>query len=60
LLQHHTPEVIVIDEIRATDMSAVATAQAHGVRVVASARGSVRQLYQTAQLNGLLGGFIQV
>jgi stage III sporulation protein SpoIIIAA len=61
LSQNHTPEVMVVDEIgRSTEVSAVATVKARGVRMIASAHGSFKELYQNTQLKGLLGSFTQV
>jgi hypothetical protein len=52
---------MVIDEIgRSAEVSAVATVKARGVRMVASAHGSFKDLYHNAQLKGLLGTFVPV
>eukprot|EP00953_Heterococcus_sp_UTEX-ZZ885_P003205 2256-Heterococcus_DN1.PRE.1 len=57
-VQNHTPQVMVVDEIgRSAEVAAVSTVKARGVRMVASAHGSFRELYQNAQLKGLLGSF---
>jgi stage III sporulation protein SpoIIIAA len=59
--QNHTPEVMVVDEIsRSTEVAAVASVKARGVRMIASAHGSFKELYQNTQLKGLLGNFTQV
>jgi hypothetical protein len=59
--QNHTPQVMVIDEIgRSAEVSAVATVKARGVRMVASAHGSFKELYHNTQLKGLLGTFVPV
>jgi stage III sporulation protein SpoIIIAA len=61
LLKNHTPEVMVVDEIgRSTEVLAVAIVKARGVRMIASAHGSFKELYQNTQLKGLLGNFTQV
>eukprot|EP00953_Heterococcus_sp_UTEX-ZZ885_P036436 18766-Heterococcus_DN1.PRE.1 len=60
-VQNYTPEVMVVDEIgRNTEVSAVATVKARGVRMIASAHGSFKALHQNTQLKGLLGNFTQV
>jgi hypothetical protein len=52
---------MVIDEIgRSAEVSAVATVKARGVRMLASAHGSFKELYHNAQLKGLLGTFVPV
>src|SRR5689334_19971139 len=60
-LQNHTPEVMVIDEIgRREEVAAAGTSKARGVRLIASAHGTLRSLYENKELKGLLGDFMKV
>ncbi len=60
-VQNHAPHVMVIDEIgRAAEVEAARTVKQRGVRMVASAHGSFRQLMKNRELRGLLGGVEQV
>ncbi|KNC76762.1 hypothetical protein SARC_10756, partial [Sphaeroforma arctica JP610] len=56
VVQNHTPQVIVIDEIgRANEVHATRTVKQRGVRMIASAHGDFRKLQANTQLSGLLG-----
>ena len=60
-VQNHCPHVMVIDEIgREAEVDAARTVKQRGVRMVASAHGSLRQLMKNPRLKGLLGGFEHV
>ncbi|OQR87567.1 hypothetical protein ACHHYP_08486 [Achlya hypogyna] len=57
VVQNHTPEVMVIDEIgRANEVEAARTCKQRGVRIVASAHGDLRKLLKNKPLRGLVGG----
>lgn len=56
-VQNHTPDVIIIDEIgRSKEAHAARTIVQRGVRLVASAHGSLAELVQNPVLSELLGG----
>eukprot|EP00965_Chrysotila_dentata_P156599 5174456-Pleurochrysis_carterae.AAC.1 len=56
-VQNHTPHVMVIDEIgRQQEVDAARTVKRRGVRMVASAHGTLRDLIANPELNGLVGG----
>jgi hypothetical protein len=56
-VQHHSPKVIVIDEIgRSEDVEAARACKMRGVRVIACARGDLRQVVRSTQLKGLVCG----
>jgi stage III sporulation protein SpoIIIAA len=56
-VQNHTPEVMVIDEIgRPEEVEAARTCKMRGVRMIASAHGSLRKLIKNSKLKGLIGG----
>jgi len=60
-LQNHTPDVMVIDEIsRKTEARAAKTIKFRGVRLIASAHGSFKELLKNSELNSLVGGFQSV
>lgn len=60
-VQNHTPHVIVIDEIgRQQEVDAARTVKRHGVRMVASAHGTLRDLIANPELSGLVGGLATV
>jgi len=60
-VQNHTPSAMVIDEIgRGQEVSAALTVKRRGVRMLASAHGTLRDLLKNPQLNGLLGGISTV
>jgi len=57
-VQNHTPTVMVIDEIgNPMEVEAARTCKQRGVRMIASAHGSLRKLIKNSKLSGLLGGF---
>ena len=61
LLQNHTPEEMVIDEIgRYREVKAAGASISRGVHMIASAHGTLRSLYRNPELKGLLGHFTQV
>ncbi|OQR89072.1 hypothetical protein ACHHYP_06485 [Achlya hypogyna] len=61
VVQNHTPEVMVIDEIgRANEVEAARTCKQRGVRIVASAHGDLRKLLKNKPLSGLVGGTLSV
>ena len=56
-VQNHTPSVIVIDEIgRAAEVQAALTCKERGVRIMASAHGSLPGLVRNTELCELVGG----
>uniref|UniRef100_A0A7S2YRG6 AAA+ ATPase domain-containing protein n=1 Tax=Entomoneis paludosa TaxID=265537 RepID=A0A7S2YRG6_9STRA len=56
-VQNHTPSVIVIDEIgRGAEVQAALTCKERGVRIMASAHGSLPGLVRNTQLCELVGG----
>ena len=56
-LHNNTPDVMVIDEIgRSEEVGAVRACKMRGVRVIACARGDVRQVVKSTQLKGLVCG----
>ena len=56
-VQNHTPSVIVIDEIgRRAEVEAALTCKERGVRVMASAHGSLPGLVRNTELCDLVGG----
>jgi len=60
-LQNHTPDVMVIDEIsRKAEAQAAKTIKFRGVRLIASAHGSFKELLKNSELNSLVGGFRSV
>jgi len=57
-VQNHCPDTIVIDEIgRYEEVEAARTIKHRGVRLIASAHGSLRELNLSDSLRGLLGTF---
>ncbi|KDO26205.1 hypothetical protein SPRG_20611 [Saprolegnia parasitica CBS 223.65] len=61
VVQNHTPEVMVIDEIgRPNEVEAARTCKQRGVRIVASAHGDLRKLLKNKPLRGLVGGIQNV
>ncbi|GBG33923.1 AAA [Hondaea fermentalgiana] len=58
VLQNHSPDVMVIDEIgRSREVEAAATTRERAVRLIASAHGSsLESLLANRQLAGLIGG----
>ncbi|OQR85925.1 hypothetical protein ACHHYP_11183 [Achlya hypogyna] len=60
-VQNHAPEVMVIDEIgRPNEVEAARTCKQRGVRMIASAHGSLRKLLKNQPLRGLVGGVTSV
>eukprot|EP00977_Amphora_coffeiformis_P007217 scaffold1569_cov171-Amphora_coffeaeformis.AAC.3 len=60
-VQNHTPHAMVIDEIgRRKEVDAARTVSRRGVRMVASAHGSLRSLVENKELVSLVGGVGQV
>jgi stage III sporulation protein SpoIIIAA len=56
-VQNHSPHTMVIDEIgRPREVDAARTVKQRGVRLVASAHGSLRSLLKNKELRGLVGG----
>lgn len=56
-VQNHTPRVLVVDEIgRAKEVEAARTSKYRGVRMIATAHGSLRSLINNKELRGLVGG----
>ena len=56
-VQNHTPQVMVIDEIgRVAEVQAALTCRERGVRILASAHGTMAGLVRNTQLCDLLGG----
>ncbi|KAF0695156.1 Aste57867_14001 [Aphanomyces stellatus] len=60
-VQNHTPQVLLVDEIgRASEVEAARTCKQRGVRMIASAHGSLRKLLKNKPLRGLVGGIESV
>merc|ERR1712183_875736 len=60
-VQNHLPHVMVIDKIgESKEVIAARTVKQRGVRIVASAPGSLRSLLKNTDLNGLIGGTTSV
>lgn len=60
-VQNHTPQIMVLDEIgRAKEVGAARTCKGRGVRLVASAHGSLRGLVKNHMLRALVGGVTSV
>jgi stage III sporulation protein SpoIIIAA len=60
-VQNHTPDIIVVDEIgRPQEVEAAATIKNRGVRLMATAHGTFRDLMHNPGLKNLLGGFERV
>lgn len=56
-VQNHTPRVLVVDEIgRSKEVEAARTSKYRGVRMIATAHGSLRSLIHNKELRGLVGG----
>ncbi|KAF0695158.1 Aste57867_14003 [Aphanomyces stellatus] len=56
-VQNHTPQVLLVDEVgRANEVEAARTCKQRGVRMIASAHGSLRKLLKNKPLRGLVGG----
>lgn len=56
-VQNQTPSIMVIDEIgRPKEVEAARTSKNRGVRMIASAHGSVRSLIKNKEIRGLIGG----
>lgn len=56
-VENHTPDVIIADELSNKDeVGGAGTAVMRGVRVIASAHGSLRGLLKNSMLKGMLGG----
>lgn len=57
-VQNHTPAVMVIDEIgRRAEVQAALTCKERGVRIIASAHGTLPGLVRNSELSDLVGGF---
>lgn len=52
--ENQTPEITVIDNL--TDVEAARSSKNHGIRLIASAQGSVRKLVNNPKLRGLVEG----
>lgn len=60
-VQNHTPTTMIIDEIgRRSEVRAAQTCKERGVRIVASAHGSLSGLVRNAELRDLVGGLSTV
>ncbi|KAF0694194.1 hypothetical protein As57867_014852, partial [Aphanomyces stellatus] len=56
-VQNHTPQVLLVDEVgRANEVEAARTCKQRGVRMIASAHGSLRKLLKNKPLRCLVGG----